>query len=114
LEEEMARAWQWNGRQKRFWTAAFWFTGILLFMMELSAGLDYVESLFTELAPNFLGILPAWALAGWRVAEHAFWNFGQLEAAFRVLPLLTLPFALLGLAMSMKGSLGFRGQQDNG
>ena len=109
----MARTWQQNGTQKRMWTAAFWFTGIVLFMMELNAGMDYVESRLASQAPNFLGAVPAWGLTAWKLAESAFWNYGQLEVVFRVIPFLALPFALLGLAFSMKGSIGFTHQRRN-
>jgi hypothetical protein len=106
----MARAWQENRELNKKWMATFWFTGVVLFMMELGTVVNYVEARLGELASNFLGALPAWELATWRLAESAFWNYGQLEAAFRVAPLVVLPFALLGLAMAMKGWQGFGGQ----
>lgn len=105
----MARAWHENRNKK--WMAAFWFTGVVLFMMELGT----VVARLGELASNFLGALPAWELAAWRLAESAIWNYGQLEATFRVAPLVVLPFALLGLAMAMRGWQGFgrRGKSES-
>jgi hypothetical protein len=112
LEAIMARTWQGNGAQNKGWMAAFWFTGVTLFVMELNAVLNYVEARFADLAPNFLEGLPAWGLAAWKLVESTFWNYGQLEATFRVAPFVTLPFALLGLALAMKVSVGFRRQQE--
>lgn len=92
--------------------AAFWIAGVLLFMMELSAGLDYVEARLENLAPNFLDTVPAWGLAAWKLAEAMFWHSGQLEAGFRIVPLVTLPFALIGLAVAMKVFAGTKQQPD--
>jgi hypothetical protein len=84
-----------------------WFTGVTLFVVELSAGLDYVQARLAALAPNFLGCVPAWSLAAWRLAEGAFWNCSQLEVAFRLIPFVTLPFLLVGLALAMRNRAGF-------
>jgi len=86
---------------------AFWFAGVGLFMVELNAGLDYVQARLAALVPDFLGCLPAFGLAAWRVAESAFWKCGQLEAAFRLMPFVTLPFVLVLLALSMKDKIRF-------
>jgi hypothetical protein len=103
MTEERKAAAKWRG----WWTAAFWFAGVTLFMVQLSAGLDYVQARFAALAPNFLGCLPALGLAAWKVAEATFWNCGQLEATFRMTSFATLPFVLVGLAMSMRQRIGF-------
>lgn len=108
----MTATWQGKGELKKGWMAAFWFTGVALFVMELSLALDYVEARFADLAPNFLGTLPAWGLATWKLAESTFWHYGLLEAAFRVAPFVTLPFALIGLAVAMRSSMGLQKQRD--
>ena len=108
----MGRAGQRNRELNNWWMGAFWFTGVALFMMELSAGLDYVEARLGELAPNVPGALPAWGMAAWKLAESTFWHYGQLEATFRVVSLVALPFALLGLAVAMKSSMKLQGQKD--
>ncbi len=104
----MARTGQQDRMRNRRWMTAFWFTGVVLFMMELNAGLNYVESRFADLSPKFLDAVPAWGLATFKLVEDAFWNFAELEATFRITPLVALPFALLGLAISMRGFMGFR------
>ncbi len=96
-----------TAKQSGWWMGAFWFTGVALFMMELSVGLDYVQSRLAALVPDFIGCLPALGLAAWKLVESTFWNSGQLEATFQVMPFVTLPFLLLGLAVSMKQSNKF-------
>jgi hypothetical protein len=105
-EAEMARERKEDTR-RNWWIGAFWFAGIALFMMELGAGLDYVHAQFAAIAPNFLGDLPVASLAAWKIVESAFWNCGQLEATFRTIPFATLPFLLLGVALSMKQKTSF-------
>jgi hypothetical protein len=93
--------------RRNWWIGAFWFAGVALFVVELGAGLDYVHAQLAALAPNFLGELPIASLAVWKIAESAFWNCGQLEATFRAIPFATLPFLLLGVALSMKQKMAF-------
>ena len=110
----MAQTRQHTETQSGGWTKAFLLAGVVLFVMELNAGLNYVESRLANLAPNFLDTVPAWGLAAFKLIESAFWSFGQLESIFQIAPLVALPFAMLGLALFTRGSMGFRPQQDNG
>jgi len=114
-EAEMVSERQVNRKQSGNWTGAFWFTGVAMFMVEWNAGLDYVQARLAALAPNFLGCLPGAGLAAWRMAEGAFWNCGQLEAVFRTMPLVTLPFVLvlLGLAMKEKTEIPRQGMNQS-
>jgi hypothetical protein len=105
-EAEMASERKEDAR-RNWWIGAFWFAGIALFVVELGAGLDYVHAQLAAMAPNFLGDLPVASLAAWKIAESAFWNCGQLEATFRTIPFATLPFLLLGVALSMKQKMAF-------
>jgi hypothetical protein len=91
-----------NGQVGGSWGEAFWFAGIAMFVVELGAGLDYVRAQLAAIVPSFLENVPVLAFAGWQIVESEFWNFGQLEATFRIVPFVTLPFVLLGLAVSMK------------
>jgi hypothetical protein len=101
VSEQQVAAKQ-NGR----WVTAFWLTGVALFVMELGAGVDYVQGHLAALAPNFLGCLPGLGLTAWRIAESTFWNCGHLEATFQMMPLVTMPFILVGVALSMKQRYG--------
>ncbi|HEY4979762.1 MAG TPA: hypothetical protein VII25_11395 [Candidatus Acidoferrum sp.] len=99
----MASERQPNGKRNTRWVAAFCFTGVVLFVMELNVGLDYLQARLSSLPHNSLGFLPALGLAAWKVVEATFWHYGQLEASFLIMPLVTLPFLMLGLALVLKG-----------
>jgi hypothetical protein len=105
LEEEMARERGTTVVENNWWTTAFWFTGVALFVVQLSAGWDYVQGSFAALAPNFLGCIPALGLATWKIAEPMLWNCGQLETTFRMTSFATLPLVLVGLALSMRNRI---------
>ncbi len=94
--------------------AAIWFSGIALFVMELNAGLEYLQARLSAQMQNSLGVLPALALAAWKIVETTLWHYGQLEASFRIMPLVTLPFLLLGLGLLMKRSTAWQNEQSAG
>jgi hypothetical protein len=106
-EAEMASKRKESGEGSRRWGGAFWFAGVAMFVVELGAGLDYVQAQLAAIVPSFLGNVPVLAFAGWNIAESAFWNRGHLETTLRIMPFVTLPFVLLGLAVSMKQRTGF-------
>ena len=78
------------------------FTGVALFVMELGAGLDYVQARLANLLPGYMGVAPAVGVAAWKVAEAAFWNYAQLERTFRIVPFVALPFLLVGWALCVR------------
>jgi hypothetical protein len=110
-EAEMVGERQATATGNGWWAGAFWIAGAATFMMELNAGLDYVQSQLAALVPNFMGCLPALGLAACRLAESIFWNCAQLESTFRTMPFVTLPFFLVGLGMSMRQKPGPGWQQ---
>lgn len=81
--------------------AALWFSGVVLFVTELNTGLAYVQERVATVAHSSLGFFPALALASLKFLSTAFWHYRQFEASVRILPLATLPFLLLGLAVWM-------------
>ena len=107
----MAQQRRVTARRNGWMIAALWFSGIALFVMELNAGLDYVQARVSEQMQNSLGVFPALGLAAWKVVAATFWHYGQLEAGFRILPLVTLPFLLLGLALLMKRSNAWHSEE---
>jgi hypothetical protein len=94
------------GNGKLFGIIAF--TGVALFVMELDAGLDYVQARLANLLPGFMGVVPAVGIAAWKVVEVAFWNSAQLERTFRIVPFVTLPFLLVGLALCLRYKMVFQ------
>jgi hypothetical protein len=101
-----------TGVQNRMLIGAIWLSGVALFVVELTEGLNYLQARLASLAPNFLGFVPATAVATWKLAENAFWNYGQLVRTFQIVPFVTLPFLLVGLALVLRYKLVF--QKQNG
>ena len=112
LEVEMARERQAIETSKGKVLGMIWLTGVALFVVELGAGLDYVQAQLASLMPSFLGFLPALGIATWKVIETTFWNYAQLEKAFRIVPFVTLPFFMVGLALWLRYKMVFHGQQN--
>jgi len=106
-QERMAPKQKQNG----WMIAGLWFSGVVLFVMELNAGLVYVQERVSTVAHSSLGFFPALALASLKFLNTALWHYGQLEASFRILPLATLPFLLLGLAVWMGRKASWRRQE---
>ena len=88
------------------------FTGVALFVVELGAGLDYVQARLGGLMPGFLGFLPAVGIATSKLLGTAFWNYAQWERTFWIVPFITLPFLLVGLALCLRYKRVFQGQPD--
>jgi branched-subunit amino acid transport protein len=107
----MAGERQENSKLSGWWIAALWFAGVAMFVVEWNAGLEYVEARLSEIAPSFLGYLPAVAVAALKLEGSAFWNAGYLEATFRMMPLTTLPIILGGLGLALKDKIGFPRQR---
>ena len=85
-----------------------WFTGVALFVMELGVGLDYVQAKLASLMPGFVGFMPAVGIAVWQLVETAFWNYAQLERTLQIVPFVTLPFLLVGLALWLRYKMVFQ------
>ena len=107
LEAVMARKRQESRTRNGKLIGMIWFTGVALFVLELNAGLDYVQARPANLAPNCLGFLPAIGVATWKIVGSAFWNYTQLVRTFQIVPLITLPILLVGLALWLRYKLIF-------
>jgi hypothetical protein len=110
LEAVMAWKREENGTQDRKIIGMIWFAGVALFVVEMGAGLDYVQARVASWAPTFLGFLPAAGLTAWKILESAFWNYAQLVRTFQIVPFITLPFLLVGLALWMRYKMVFQNQ----
>jgi hypothetical protein len=88
-----------GNRQWMVWP--FWVAGIGLLVVEMSAGMDYVQASLKQQMVELLGWFPAMGLLTLKFAEQAFWNYGSLESALRTMPLVALPFVLLGVGVAL-------------
>ncbi|HEY2120138.1 MAG TPA: hypothetical protein VGH37_13200 [Candidatus Acidoferrum sp.] len=108
LEAVMARKRQESRTRNGKLIGMIWFIGVALFVLELNAGLDYVQARLANLAPNCLGFLPAIGVATWKIVGSAFWNYSELVRTFQIVPLITLPFLLVGLALWLRYKMVFQ------
>jgi hypothetical protein len=76
--------------------------GIGLLVVEMSAGMDYVQASLKQEMVDFLDCVPAMGVTVLSVAQQAFWSCGSVEGTLRVMPLVTLPFVLLGVGLALR------------
>jgi hypothetical protein len=86
-------------RQRIVW--ALWLGGIWLLVVEMSAGMDYVQASLKHQMVDFLDCVPAMGVLALNFAQKAFWSYTSIESALRVMPMATLPFVLLGLGLAL-------------
>jgi hypothetical protein len=75
--------------------------GIGLLVVEMSAGMDYVQASLKQDMVDFLDLVPALGVMVLNFAQKAFWSYGSVECALRVMPLVTLPFVLVGVGVAL-------------
>lgn len=108
----MAREREQTGIRNRKLTGAIWFSGVILFVVELTEGLNYVQARLANFAPGCLGFVAAAAVAAWKIVENGFWNYSRLVGTFQIVPFIMLPFLLVGLALWLRYKMVF--QKQNG
>jgi hypothetical protein len=75
--------------------------GIGLLVVEMSAGMDYVQASLKQEMVDFLDLIPALGVMALNFAQKAFWSYGSVACALRVMPLVTLPFVLVGVGLAL-------------
>ena len=80
---------------------AFLIGGIGLLVVEMRAGMDYVQASLKQEMVDFLDCVPAMGLTMLSVAQKAFWSCGSVEGTLRVIPRVTLPFVLVGVGLAL-------------
>jgi hypothetical protein len=90
---------RWGKRQWIVW--ALWVGGIGLLVVEMSAGFDYVQASLRQQMVDFLDWVPAMGVMALNFAQKAFWSCGSVASALWVMPMLTLPFVLLGVGLAL-------------
>ena len=89
-------------RSTRSWmVGALWVGGIGLLVVEMSAGMDYVQASLKQELVDFLDLIPAMGVMALNFAQKVFWNIGSVESALRLMPVVALPFALLGAGLAL-------------
>src|SRR5260370_37584784 len=96
LEADMASA-RASERSTRSWMMlALLIGGIGLLVVEMSAGMDYVQASLKQEMVDFLKCVPAMGVTVLSVAQKVFSSCGSVEGTMRVRPLMTLPVVVVG------------------
>jgi hypothetical protein len=77
---------------------AFWAAGVALLLVELNAGMGYLQAGLQQNMGNLLGWAPAMGMITLKLAEQSLWHWGTLSIVLQALPL-----AALGLLLVIVG-----------
>jgi hypothetical protein len=80
---------------------ALWVGGIGLLVAEMSAGMDYVQASLKQQMVDFLDWIPAMGVSALNFAQKAFWTYRSVEDALYIIPMVALPFVLLGVGLAL-------------
>ncbi|HUN61963.1 MAG TPA: hypothetical protein VMU53_08235 [Candidatus Sulfotelmatobacter sp.] len=82
------------------WT--LWAAGIGLLLVEVNAGMEYLEAGLRQNVGNLLGWLPAMGVITLKAAEQAVWHWGTLALVLRAVPLAAMGLILVAISVSMQ------------
>jgi len=79
---------------------AFWAAGASLLLVELNAGMAYLEAGLRQYAASLMGWAPSLGMMTLRVAGQSVIHWETVAYALRALPMGVLGIALVGLAVA--------------
>jgi hypothetical protein len=88
--------------EKNWMMWILWAAGIALLLVEVNAGMEYLEAGVRQSVGNVLGWLPAMGVITLRMAEQAVWHWGTLELVLRAVPLAAMGLILVAISVSMQ------------
>lgn len=92
------------------WT--FWAAGVALLLVEVNAGMEYVEAGLQQNMANLLGWAPAMAMITLKMAEQSIWNWGTLGPVLQAVPLSVLGLLLVALGLAANKRAGSTYEED--
>jgi len=96
-----------GGRIGSSWLVwAFSAGGAALLLVELNAGMGYVEAGLQQNMGNVLGWAPAVGMITLKMAEQSIWHWGALEVALRGVPLAAMGLLLVTLGLLIHKQAG--------
>jgi hypothetical protein len=87
-----------TGNRWMMW--AFWAAGVGLLLVELNAGMEYLEAGLQQNMGSMFGWAPAMAMVMIKAAEQTLWHWGTLSLVLRAVSLGVLGLLLVGLAVA--------------
>ena len=100
----VARSGRWIGSSWTVW--AFWAAGVALLLVELNAGVGYVEAGLQENMGNVLGWAPAVGMITLKMAEQSIWHWRAVELALRGVPLAAMGILLVTFGLLIHRQAG--------
>jgi hypothetical protein len=85
---------------------AFWAAGVSLLLVEVQAGMEYVEAGLQQNLANLLGYLPAMGMITLNVAEHSAWHWSSLQMALQSVPMVAMGLLLVTAAVMLNRNSG--------
>ena len=82
-------------RKDRQMANFMWFAGVILFLLEMSTSVHYLQAGLEQHTPNLVSLMPAAAMLTVRLVGHVAQNLTSIEYALRLLPLAVVPFGLM-------------------
>ena len=97
-------------RAKSSWMMwAFWAAGVSLLLVQVKAGMEYVEAGLQQNLSGMLGELPAMGMITLNVAEHSLWHWSSLQTALQAVPMVATGLMLVTVAVMLnRGSKAAR------
>ncbi|HTZ31604.1 MAG TPA: hypothetical protein VMH31_04055 [Methylomirabilota bacterium] len=90
-------------RTKGSWMMwAFWAAGVSLLLVEVKAGMEYVETGLQQNLSGILGDLPAVGMITLNMAEHSLWHWGSLQMAMQAVPMVATGLLLVTVALMLR------------
>jgi len=90
-----------SGSSRMMW--AFWAAGVSLLLVEVKAGMEYLEAGLRHNLAGLLGDVPAMGMITLNVAEHSLWNWGSLQWAAQAVPMVATGLLLVTVAVMLNG-----------
>jgi hypothetical protein len=89
-----------NDKNWTMWT--LWAAGIALLLVEVNAGMEYLETGLRQNVGNLMGWLPAMGMITLKVVEQAVWHWGTLAVVLRAVPLAAMGLILVGISVGLQ------------
>jgi len=85
----------------RWMTWAFWAAGVALLLVEMNAGMKYLETGLRQNMGDLLGWAPAMGMITLKVAEQSLWHWGTLAPVLSAVPVAVLGLLLVGFGLAV-------------